>query len=468
MKTKFILLISVICLMAASCQKELNQSPSTSKDISKFFTNQTEAEEYINAVYGNLQSTGLYGLYLPAFAEIPSDNTFDQVPSNDNGNFGQLDQFTTIPSNDIIETTWRDSYQAIQKANVVLGRIDNISYTDPVQKQSRKGEMLFIRALLYFNMVRLYGDVPLVTTETKDPNQLFGQGRQPAASVYTQIKADLTAAIGFLPDVPSQPGRVVKTAAEALLGKVYLTLKDYPNAKTQLLTVVSSGRHSLLSRVQDVFALTNENNKEIIFAVQFASGINGNTEGSVMFQLFSPSATVSGAKGHNLPTLSLYNLYAANDLRKNVYVTLAPTGAPFDNKLSAPPGNVITDGPSDFVVLRYADVILMLAETENELGNAGPAADDLNMIRNRAGLANTNVASQTALRDAIAQERRLELIGEGQRWFDLLRTGTAIPVMNQWFKDNNILITIDQHNLLMPVPQSQVNTDPAIKQNPGY
>ncbi|HWK07594.1 MAG TPA: hypothetical protein VNS58_28380 [Puia sp.] len=111
-----------------------------------------------------------------------------------------------------------------------------------------------------------------------------------------------------------------------------------------------------MSRVQDVFAVSNENNKEIIFAVQFASGVNGNSEGSAMYQQFSPSATVSGAKGHNLPTLSLYNLYPANDLRKGVYVTLAPTGAPFDNKLSAPT-TVITDGPSDFVVLRYADVL---------------------------------------------------------------------------------------------------------------
>ena len=137
MKTKFITIVAVICFVASSCKKELYQNPVTSKDISKFFTNQTEAEEYINAVYGNLQSTGLYGLYLPAFAEIPSDNTFDQVPSNDNGNYGQLDQFTTIPSNDIIETTWRDSYQAIQKANVVLNRIDNITYAEPAQKQSR-------------------------------------------------------------------------------------------------------------------------------------------------------------------------------------------------------------------------------------------------------------------------------------------------------------------------------------------
>lgn len=468
MKAKYIIIVAAISIIASSCKKELYQNPTTSKDISKFLTNQTEVEEYINAVYGNLQSTGLYGQYFPAFAEIPSDNTFDQVPSNDNGNYGQLDQFTTIPSNDIIETTWRDSYQAIQKANVVLNRIDKIPYGDATVKQYRKGEMLFIRSLLYFNLVRLYGDVPLVTTETTDPNQYFGQGRQPLAKVYDQVKADLTTAISSLPDATTQPGRVIKTAAQALLGKVYLTLKDYANAKTQLLAVVNSGRHVLLSKPQDVFTLANENNKEIIFAVQFAAGVNGNSEGSILYQQYSPSATVSGAKGHNLPTLSLYNLYANNDLRKGVYVTLAATGAPFDNKLSPPPGTVYADGPSDYVILRYADVILMLAEIENEVGNAQPAADYLNMIRNRAGLANTTAANQTDLRNAIATERRLELIGEGHRWFDLLRTGTAVTVMNQWFKDNNILITIDQHNLLMPVPQSQVNTDPAIKQNPGY
>jgi hypothetical protein len=467
MKIKYFIIAAILSVTASSCKKELYQNPVTSKDLSKFLTNQAETEEYISAVYGTLQSTGLYGLYLPAFAEIPSDNSFDQVPSNDNGNYGQLDQFTTIPPNDIIETTWRDSYQGIQKANVVLNRIDKITYTDPAVKQARKGEMLFIRALLYFNIVRLYGDAPLVTTETTNPNQYFGLGRQSAAKVYDQIKSDLTTAIPLLPDVAGQPGRVIKTAAESLLGKVYLTLKDYTNAETQLQAVVNSGKHGLLTRPQDVFAVNNENNKEIIFSVQFTSGVNGNSEGSIMFQQFSPSATVTGAKGHNLPTLSLYNLYTASDLRKGVYVTLAPTGAPFDNKLTAPT-TIITDGPSDFVVLRYADVLLMLAEVENELGNTTPAATYLNSIRNRAGLANTTAANQADLRDAIALERRLELIGEGHRWFDLIRTGTAVTVMNKWFKDNNILITIDQHNLLMPVPQSQINTDPAIKQNPGY
>jgi len=467
MKNKYTYILAVLLISASSCKKELYQNPTTSKDISKFLTNQTEAEEYITAAYGNLQSTGLYGLYFPAFAEIPSDNTFDEVPSNDNAIYGQLDKFTTISSNDIVETTWRDSYQCIQKANVVLNRIDNIAYTNATVKQSRKGEIMFIRALLYFNLVRLYGDVPLVTAETNDPNQLFGLGRQAASKVYDQIKADLTTAIPLLPDATPQPGRVIKTAAQALLGKVYLTLKDYTNAETQLLAVVNSGKHTLMSRPQDVFAVSNENNKEIIFAVQFASGINGNSEGSIMFQQYSPSATVTGAKGHNLPTLNLYNLYTAKDLRKGVYVKLASTSAPFDNKLTAPT-TIITDGPSDFVVLRYADVLLMLAETENELGNITSAANYLNMIRTRAGLLNTTVISQVGLRDAIDLERRLELVGEGHRWFDLLRTGTVLTVMNKWFKDNNILITIDQHNLLMPIPQSQINTDPAIKQNPGY
>ncbi|SEB04129.1 RagB/SusD family nutrient uptake outer membrane protein [Pedobacter hartonius] len=467
MKNKFNIILAILFIVASSCKKELYQNPSTSKDISKFLSNQKETEEYIAAAYGNLQSPGLYGLYFPAFAEIPSDNTFDEVPSNDNAVYGQLDKFSTISSNDIVETTWRDAYQAIQKTNVVLSRIDQIDYSDAALRQSRKGEMMFIRALLYFNLVRLYGDVPLVTAETTDPNLLFGKGRQPVNEVYEQIKADLTAAIPLLPNVPAQPGRVIKTAAQGLLGKVYLTLRDYTNAKAQLSAVLNSGKHSLMSRPQDVFAVANENNNEILFAVQFTSGVNGNAEGSSMFQQYSPSATVTGAKGHNLPTLNLYNLYASNDLRKGVYVTLASTGSPFDNKLTAPT-TIITDGPSDFVVLRYADVLLMLAETENELANTAAAAQYLNMIRTRAGLTGTAAVSQAGLRDAIALERRLELIGEGHRWFDLLRTGTALQVMNQYFRDNNIQITIDQHHLLMPVPQSQVNTDPSIKQNIGY
>ncbi|WPV66561.1 RagB/SusD family nutrient uptake outer membrane protein [Chitinophaga sp. LS1] len=462
-KISFIILL----FLCSSCTKELFQNPSTDKESGSFLSTETEVEEYVNAVYANLQFNGLYGLYMPALTEIPSDNTFDEVPANDDGIYGQLDQFTLIPSNAIITAAWQDSYKAIQKANVVLNRIDNIPYAIPATKEARKGEMKFIRALLYFNLVRLYGNVPLALKETTDPNVYFGQGRTPAADVYIQIKKDLTEAIDELPVSSTQPGKVIKTAAQSLLGKVYLTLKEYTNAETVLMAVVNSGKHHLITNPADVFSISNENNAEIIFAVQFASGINGNTEGSTMFQQFSPSGTQSGAKGHNLPTKSLYNLYTPTDKRKGTYIDVTASGVPYCKKLSLPV-TVITDGGSDVVVLRYADVLLMLAETENELEKTAAAISYLDSIRTRAGLTATNAITQVDVRSAIDLERRLELVGEGQRWFDLVRTGTAITVMNKWFSDNGILTTIDAHNLLMPVPQGQINTDPTVKQNEGY
>ena len=463
----FLSLIAALCLTGASCKKQLYQNPETSKELSVFLKNETEVEEYVNASYAALQATGLYGLYLPAIGEIPSDNTYDEVPANDDGMYGQLDQFTAIPSNGIIGAVWRSSYQAIQKTNVVLNRIDNIAYASDATKQARKGEMKFIRALLYFNLVRLYGDVPLVIQETTDPNEYFGQGRTPVATVYDQIKKDLTEAIPMLPATSTQAGRVRKPAAQTLLAKVHLTLGNDADAKSLLTEVVASNNHALLAIAADVFNISNENNKEIIFAVQFASGINGNTEGSTMFQQFSPSGTQSGAKGHNLPLKSLYNSYTSADKRKDVYVKLTAAGVPYNNKLTKPT-TVITDGGSDVVVLRYADVILMLAETTNNLSDTIAAANWLNQIRTRAGLSATTAVTKGELSDAIEQERRLELIGEGHRWFDLLRTGKAITTMNAWFAGNGINIIINKDKLVMPIPQSQVDTDKTIAQNKGY
>jgi len=456
-----------LLLGTAACQDTLLQDPQTSKTLGAFLRNETEVEEYVNAVYGTLQAQGLYGLYLPAITEIPSDNTYDEVPANDDGIYGQLDQFTTIPSNALVTNVWQASYQGIQRANVVLNRIGNVTYASTTTRDARVGEMKFIRALLYFNLVRLYGDVPLVTQETTDPNAYFGQGRTVATQVYDQIIKDLTEAAQVLPATSTQAGRVRQTAAQALLAKVYLTQKNYAAAQTLLQAVVSSGRHALQASPTNVFSLSNENNSEIIFAVQFASGVNGNSLGSIAYQQFSPSGTVSGAKGHNLPAKSLYALYASTDRRKDTYVGVTNLGTPFLKKLAAPT-TIITDGGSDQVVLRYADVLLMLAEVQNELANTADATTNLNLIRTRAGLAATTATTQADLRAAIALERRLELVGEGQRWFDLLRTGTAISVMNSFFQASSILVTIDGHNLLMPVPQAQVNTDPSIIQNPGY
>lgn len=461
-----LMIFTAIATVLNSCTKQLDLNPVTEKNAQNFLRTETEVDEYINSVYGGLQANGLYGLYLPAMAEISSDNSFDEIPANDGAIYGDLDQFKTIPANDMIESNWAASYRTIQRTNMVLNRIVNVSFTNQNTKNARIGEMKFIRALLYFNLVRLYGDVPLSTQETSDPNLYFGQGKQSTQEVYQQIIKDLAEAIPLLPPATSQQGRVIKTAGQTLLAKVYLTQKNYTAAQQQLNEVINSKVHQLETTVQTVFALNNKNNKEIIFAVQFASGINGNTEGSSRYQQFSPSGKASGAKGHNLPTIELYNLYTATDDRKGEYVDITATGVPFDAKIKAPRN--VADGASNFVVLRYADVLLMKAEVENELNNTQNAKDALNIVRNRAKLPNTTANTKTDLAQAIATERRLELVGEGHRWFDLLRTETAIAIMNTWFTAQNIPITISQNNLLLPIPQSQINTDPTITQNTGY
>jgi hypothetical protein len=464
---KILSLLAFALFTLNACTKQLTQIPDTSKVLSHFFTTENEAEEYVNSVYAGLQSQGMYGQYQPCIAEIPSDNTWDQVPANDNGWAGQLDLFSTIPSNGILSQNWKDAYVAIQRANVVLNRIPAISYNNDSIKTARIGAMKFIRALVYFNLVRSYGDVPLVTKETTDPNTYFGQGRTSKDAVYKQIVTDLQEAITQLPAKADKMGGARKTAAQALLGKVYLTMGNYTDAATVLNDVVTSGQHSLLPTTDKVFAITNENNAEIIFSVQYASGVNGNTEGSGLQQQFSPSGFISGAKGHNLPNLSLYKLYSNVDTRKGVYVDTTQTGVPYCKKYAVNAANPI-DGGSDFVVLRYADVLLMLSEASNENGNTSNALLYLNMIRTRAGLAAFEYTDKAQLSAEVALERQLELVGEGHRWYDLLRKGNAVKEMNDWFTSQSINVQIDNHSLLMPVPQDQINTDPSIKQNDGY
>jgi starch-binding outer membrane protein, SusD/RagB family len=467
--SKFLFKISFYILVVTrliSCDNELDQTPITENESSKFYKNETELEGAVSGAYSVLQSQGLYGLYIPAMGEISSDNTFDEVPANDNGTFGELDEFTTITANAAVTRNWKDSYIAIQRVNVILNRINGVTFSDTAKKNSRIGEAKFIRALTYFNLVRFFGDVPLVTTETITPNEFFGQGRTPKNQVYQQIINDLKEAIPNLPNTQIQAGRVTKGAAQTLLGKVYLTLNQYTDAKEQLQAVTNAANYMLLTDVNKIFALDSENNKEIIFATQFATGINGNTEGTTAYQQFSPSGFISGAKGHNLPTKSLSELYQANDTRKNGYIGQTTLGVYYTKKLKS--AVVLQDSSSDWVVLRFADVLLMLAEIENELGNTTQSISYLNQVRTRSGILATTAVTQNELRDAIELERRLEFIGEGHRWLDLLRTNKAIVTMNTWFTSQKINITIDDHDLLLPIPQSQIDTDSAIKQNKGY
>ncbi len=473
MKKQFIKIYVPLILMGIlagtnSCTSELDQMPPTQKQLSNFLNNESEAVEYVNATYSILRS--LYNWFIVGMAELPSDNLWVEVPANGNGSCGDLDLFRVAPTNSWTCSTWQNSYVAIQAANTVLNRIDNIPFSDDTKKMNIKGEMYFLRGLHYFNLVRIFGGVPLVTQETQDPFDYFGQGRQSADEIYAQIIDDLNKAKEMAPSIASRFGQATKYAAHTLLGKVHLTLHAYDKARSELLEVKNSGNYSVLP-VDKIFGVENENNAEVIFNVQFASGINGNSMGSGMHQDFSPIGTVSGAAGFCLPTRELLNLYAPGDLRRDQWLALTDDGVPYSLKLTpstGPPG----DGPSDFIILRYSDVILMLAEIENQLDNQGDINTDgtalyyLNMIRSRSGVPAVTTTDKEQLAEAIATERRFELVTEGHRWWDLIRTGKAVETMNAWFKDQNINLTVLERQLLMPIPQSQVDTDPSLVQNP--
>lgn len=465
---KIICTLSILSLLGSCSSDLLNTLPEADKVTSNFYKDASQIEQGVNGVYGSLQYTGQYKQGLLTIGEIPSDNTFDEVPANDNFTYGEFDFFTIQPTNSLIENAWKDNYVGIQQANIILNRIGSITDMSEGTKKTRIGEMKFLRALMYFNLVRIFGDVPLVTQETTDVNSYFGRSRTPANEVYNFVEGELKEAITLLPATAAQKGRATKGAAMGILGRVLMTRNKFSEALPYLSQIDGLG-YSLLSDVTKIFDVTNKNNAEIIFDVQFASGLNGNSEGSNAFQLFSPSGTVSGAKGHNLPTKEVYNLYSSADKRRNAYIGLTNNGVPYTKKL-VKTSSAVDDGGSNVVVIRLADVYLMMAECYAQANDLTNANLYLNKIKTRAGITNVNLTSQQALLAEIDKERRLELIGEGHRWFDLVRTGKAVQVMTQYFAvtPGYSTATIDQHNLLMPVPQNQINTDPAIKQNPGY
>lgn len=467
MKSLKIIIVSILIAGTFSCEDKLELSPITEKVTNNFYNNEDEVESAIYGVYAQLQNNGLYGLDMIAVGEVSGEDTFEEISANDGGRFGQLDDFSTIPQNDLVGDIWRESYIAIQRANTVLNRIKDITYADDNIKKARVAEMKFIRALVYFNLVRIYGDVPLVTSETTDPAEAFGKGRVPKNEVVNQIKQDINDAIQNLPE-NKEAGRPAKGAAEALLANVHLWLGDYTQAANLYESVVSSGEYELVNEVDNIFGVENEGNSEVLFEVQFASGLDGNSEGSRSFSQFRPSGTTANAKGHNLPTSAFVELYEPGDERKSVYVGTHPANInyfslKFDENFDP------DDGGSDFIVIRFSDVILKYAEALNESGQTEEAVEQLNKIRNRAGLSNISATTQSEVREAIKLERRLELINEGHRWFDLKRYGTAVKVMNDHFASIGRNITINENNLVLPIPQSQIDTDPeAMEQNSGY
>ncbi|SDY61114.1 RagB/SusD family nutrient uptake outer membrane protein [Hymenobacter psychrophilus] len=449
-------------LLTAGCQNYLDVTPPSNLVEDSYFATTGEVETGVINIYSTLQDIPAAEIQL---SELRSDN---MAPNNFEGDWANIENFTETPSSEFVTTFWRNSYYAIGRANLVLKYLNNV--TDADKKARFEGEARFARALMLFNLVRLYGDVPLPlsTVLNSDTDVLR---RRPVADVYAQILLDLQAAEGLLPVTweATGTGRATKGAARALLAKVQVTRGDYAAAKTTLETLLAAGTYQLLPSYATVFAPGNELNREIIFAIRYKTASNG--EGQGFSYDFSKDGATRGLKG----LTDLQALFVTADAeRRNT--SLTGTGATaYVNKFpDAANTGARRDAGTDWIVLRYGEVQLLYAEVLNQLnGPTAAALVSLNAIRKRAGVPEYTLATlgtKASFQAALETERRLELAFENYRWYDLLRWNKAIEAMTAHFKAvGRPNVTVPAFRLLYPVPQREIDVSKGvITQNPGY
>ncbi|MCJ7447249.1 MAG: RagB/SusD family nutrient uptake outer membrane protein [Bacteroidales bacterium] len=495
MKTKRLIGFIAIMLVTLSCSESFfDRYPMDSLTEGGFYSTKEELEFGINDAYLSLRAA--YDNYLKV-VDLASDNTFNSKFNNNLDNIS-MNESNVVSTSGIATSLWSGSYQVISRANLVLAKMANVTLTEALADRF-EGECKFLRALMYFNLVRIFGSVPLVLTDITTTDEAFAIGQETIDNIYIQIITDLTDAIDLLPQsytVNAEKGRATSLAAMTLLGKVYLTLDRYQEAYDVLEDVIGAGVHSLLLNYFDVFDAAKPNNAEIIFAVQYGRGYSPSMANPLMARHF-PNEQIGSApylksgSGEYLMTTSIIREFEDNDERW-IYVDSLPsvTWTPrylyFSKKYTDLGQTTVTDSGSDLVILRFADVLLMCAEAKAELNLPAEALPFVEDVRERSELTTdaSIAASKQSMLLAIEHERRIEFFSEGHRWFDLLRTGRLQSVMNAHFANGAIypaeetgfnvdapttFNTVADFELLFPIPFYQVQLNPdKLKQNTGY
>ena len=437
--------------------------------------------------------------------DIASDNS---VAGGENASdvlgLQQIDDYIVTPNNDYLTEIWKDCYEGINRTNYLTQFKNKNPAGQAVEfagKDALYGEVYFLRAYYYFTLVKFFGDVPLFANKRLSITDSRSLKRSPKADVYKQIEADLTGAIAVLPNTNIQKGRVTKYAAQALLGKVYLYQNKFDEAAAVLENVVA-GPFNLVGYPNggsfgDIFLVGGENGPESVFEIQYSNlspyynwGGYNRGQGNYSVQQagirgLNGSSPYAAGWSTNLPTQNLASAYEAGDTRKpatvldieafktaNPAFNISYQVAPYKNtglynqkylpRKGETSGQVELNYDNNFRTIRYADVLLMAAEANNRMTspNDTKAVTYLNKVRSRAfGNGLHGIASSgAALKQIIWDERRLELAMEGDRFFDLVRTGQAVTKITGF---------VANKNELFPIPQQEVEIS-GLTQNPGY
>lgn len=508
MKTYKIKSFCLILLMVvvASCSKsfldlDLEGKPTTASDPSL-------SEKLVTGVYNTLLlgdtwgAGDIHGISYISATNIMSDDAEKGSTPTDQASINEFDNFTLTSSNIFAGSLWNGYYIGISRANFALANLSEAQGIEESLKTRYIAEVRFLRGYYYFNLVRFFGEVPKILRVPKDANDANTdpafQTRAPIDTIYKVIIDDLTFAAISLPAVQTQVGRVTKGAAQALLAKVYMYRKDWQKVKMYSDSVISSKLYSLAPDYSTIWKQAGNFNSESIFEV--STGKYDNSDFGIQNYSQFQGPRVGGKGGWRdlgwgfcSPSTNLINAYEQGDKR------IASTIIFVDNS-GTYKGTTLWDGfrvPSkdsvenlyynykayhseiskeeDFFynrdqkqknvhLIRYAEILLINAESSNELGETGIAISNLNQVRSRAGLPATSAISKEDVRDAIWKERHVELALEHDRFFDLVRQGRAEQVMKAAGKNFT-----KNKNELLPVPAVQIQLSGGkLSQNPGY
>jgi hypothetical protein len=478
-------LLGGLLFLNLGCKKFLDVDPPYLQDAENFFLTPEDYDRALTGAYDLLQ-----GSFMSVWiGEIASDNSIAGGESvNDTQGLHQIDNMTHGGVNNELRNVLRWNYAGITRVNYIMENKDNIDFPE---KQRMIAEARFLRAYYYFELVKFFGDVPLIVDKRIGIEEARKLPRTPAAEVYAQIEDDLTFAASILNWSTPVKGRATKGAALGLLGKAYLYQKKYAQAATTLDQVRTSAVYSLISNYPQLFTVANENNSETVFDVQY-SGMEGGSYGCLICLEGNAAPGFHGIRqyngpvygdgnSYNLPTQNLYDAFASIDPRRGytildieAFIASQPNPESITYAIGAGghtgyyqnkyikrlgelglPDNDLTS-PVNYRVIRYADILLMAAEAHFQLGNSSLAQQLVNQVRARAGVPGVAVNSI----EVIYRERRFELSGEGHRFFDLVRTGQAAA---------NIPGFQTGKHELFPIPQVEIDLAGGTwSQNPGY
>lgn len=508
MKVKIFVLVSIVFIITSCNKKGLDLSNPNQLTTSSFWKTQDDALKATIACYAGLQEEGVWKRWMDVNFVSRSDEGNSFSPWGDFSNYSKftMPDYNFGPSAE----TWQDHYRTIFRTNQVLTYVPDIIMDETLKKRSL-AEAKFIRALLYFELTTLYGNVPIITSPSATTDRpKFAT----AAEVFEMILKDLTEA---KPDLPvnyddANRGRITSGAAASLLGKVYMQQHKWAQAAPQLLEVIN-GPYELMTDYMDNFRMSAENNKESIFEIQFSDQFNGafwdkdapsSSEGSRRSVYFSPrrvggnsdaqatkwtleqfliEKTTDGKTDPRLDATFIYNKPVDVDgTRKWWGLTYAELAQGSGNEFwfrkysnDETSTQVTENSGNNFRMIRLADVLLLYAECLNEMDQTASAYPYIDRVRQRAKIAKLSATkpglSKTQMREQIDHERVVELASENTRWYDLLRWGkltTAAGITELKAHDPEFNFFVLQKSDVLPIPQRELDINPNLKQNPNY